>query len=133
MTANTPTGIAQAIQSRRMEVQRVTDIGGGVWRCDWLIVQAQSGEAIANLNFAVTFTEKPIATSSFEMAPNQKLSPGSFPVVSSGVYNWHQNVRTDYGGLYYTGADLVLVASGLANLSVVHHVSFTGKAMHNVS
>lgn len=124
--------IAGSLENRRSEVVRVEDAGGGVFRCRFFFgvgVPDGPGEGTVVLNFPVRFTEKPTLSSGWEMYPNQSLTLGQYPVVSSGVYVWNGGTRPDNGSPFYDGCTMVFATMGVSDLAVTIHAVFEGLAI----
>lgn len=123
--------IPSGLEYRRAEIERVADIGGGMFRCDFFVDLKTPGEFISQLGFGVRFVEKPMMTTGFDVGLGQQLPPGKFPVVTGGVYVWKSGRRPDNGLPFYDGCTLCIVATGSKDLVSTLHVSFAGKALRN--
>ena len=123
---------AQGIEARRQEVARIQEVAGGVWTHTFQIPQDQPGEALKVVSFGVTFAETPQVAHSYETPPNQKLTPGSFPIVNGGVFDWKFSRQSSWGGKLYTGCTFTMVVVAPAGWRCIHHFTLTGRAEANV-
>jgi len=92
------------------------------------------GDAEADINFPIWFTESPHMTFGGEVSGSVNLELGAFPVISAIVGSW--NVKeldsTDsrsFGRKFYTGCQLLVSVDGFAD--VIIHYQFTGTSITN--
>lgn len=87
------------------------------------------GEAVIDITFPITFSEKPIFTAGLELGDNAWLQYGSFPVWSATVGLWH-TVPAD-GDPLYGGATVGVVVLG-APRSILHYQFQAQSFTHSV-
>lgn len=88
------------------------------------------GQALLDVAFPVTYTEKPSLSYSFDLAEGQVLDPENFPTLSIGVHFYQFTERVP-GAREYNGARLIIVATGHDGLQMVVHYRFEGVALAN--
>jgi hypothetical protein len=125
--------VGNALEVRRTNVDQI-DIGaGGVFTVRQQFLTSGYGESTVPLFFTVRFVELPSVTTGWSMLPNQALQGGNYPVVHDGVFTWVSGFRVDNGYPYYDGAVMATCVLGDPNLNLVHHITFQGKAVRNIS
>lgn len=82
------------------------------------------GEIIAEVDFPISFLEKPLFAPGLEMADNISVVYGAFPIWAATVARWDTQKAADT--TLYTGATLAIVVTGAAR-SILHY-SFRGRS-----
>jgi hypothetical protein len=133
----TPPRKRGTMERRRDDVERIddmrvkaTDVSGYVLLAHGADVT--TAEATVDLDFPVTFTEKPVFTFGGELDKNHRALAGSYPTISAVIVNWEISGEID-GATEgrYIGASIACVTSGQAAQNIWLHYSFKGKAMRN--
>lgn len=86
------------------------------------------GEALTDLDFPLVFVEKPVLTYSYDLEDGQVLERGNFPMLTVGVHYFRKDQITP-GLDHYTGARLIIVATGHLDMRMNVHVRFEGKGL----
>lgn len=117
-------------EARRGTANRLDAITGKLHSVQGFIDIIGSGEAILDVNFPVWFLEKPTFTFGAEMAPDQVLTTGQYPMVSIIVHRW---AMKDFpqGVSYFAGATLIIVTTGTDEQKLIGHWQAQGKALRN--
>lgn len=121
--------LARVLDQRRGDVERSRSVQGKVYSVNGFIDMQGAGEALVDVNFPVAFQERPSFSFGAELGANQVLEDGNFPWVNAMVRSWQMIVRD--GISYYTGASVVVVASGPNDMAYTAHWTVTGKALTN--
>lgn len=88
------------------------------------------GEVTVQVAFPMTYTEEPLFFFGGAMDFNQGITPGYFPTLSCVVGSWITTPRGP-NGLYYTGANIVVVTTGTADQRMWVHWHVLGSALTN--
>jgi len=88
------------------------------------------GEVAVEVAFPMTFTEEPLFFFGGAMDFNQTITPNFFPTVSCVVGKWTTTPRGP-NGLYYVGAQIVVVTTGVADQRMWIHWHVLGSALTN--
>lgn len=123
-----PTGAP--LEARRGAANRLDSITGKLHCIQGFIEIIGSGEALLDVNFPVWFLEHPNFTFGGEMAPNQILTAGQYPMLSILVHRWAMR-EFPAGVSYYSGATLIVVSSGADDQRLIGHWRAEGKALRN--
>lgn len=90
-----------------------------------------SGEVLVDVNFPVTFSEKPLPIlGGAELTDGHNPVTDSFPKVNSTVINW-DTFMGESGNVFYTGAKLSIVVVGAGSQHIWSTYAFTGSALTN--
>lgn len=118
------------LEERRGTANRLDAITGKLHSVQGFIEIIGSGEALLDVNFPVWFMDKPTFTFGGEMAPDQVLTTGQYPMLSVLVHRWRMK---DYpnGVSYYAGATLIIVTTGTDDQKLLGHWQAQGKALRN--
>src|SRR5690606_6232292 len=88
------------------------------------------GEVVVDVNFPVSFTQKPLMQYGSELDANQTVSDGSFPTVGVTVLRYNIK-RGDLDQLYYIGATLAISITGSSSQKTWLHYHVSGKGITN--
>lgn len=118
-------------EQRRGEVERNAAMQGGMMDVTFRQELAGSGEATFPIVFPVGFVEEPIPLFGSILLPNQSLTPGDFPQITSTVRSWSDKYITDSATLYWVGANILTVGLGHDGMRFAVTGMFRGKALRN--
>lgn len=121
--------VSRAMEQRRGTVERGKSIQGREFSIHGFIDCYGAGEALQDVNFPVAFQERPAMSFGGELAVNQTLEDGNFPTINIMTRSWQTILRD--GATYYTGATLIIVATGPTTMGYTAHWQATGKALVN--
>lgn len=116
-------------QAQEMKKAQVDDAVGRVHTVSGEFVMDGTGEVILDVNFPITFIEKPKLAFGGELAPDAVITAGAFPTVSCVVGRWYYIERPNQP--FYKGAALIAVTSGPEGQKMVIHWQMTGRAITN--
>lgn len=121
---------AAPFEARRGAANRLDAATGKLHSIQGFIEISGSGEALLDVNFPVWFLERPTFTYGGEMAADQVLVAGQYPMLSVLVHRW---LKKDYpnGVSYFAGATLIIVTTGPAEQRLLGHWQAQGKALRN--
>lgn len=91
-----------------------------------------TGEAIADISFAVKFTTMPYFQYGFELQEGEGVVPGKLPTGSAFVSEWKTQERLP-NTIFYTGARIYIVTTGFQFQKMICNFSFSGTALTNPS
>lgn len=91
-----------------------------------------AGEASATVLFPVKFTSQPYFTYGFEMQTGEGVIAGKRPTGSAYVYEWIKVERLPTT-VFYVGAKITMVTTGLRYQKMICNYSFSGTALSNPS
>jgi len=106
-----------AIEARRGAIERGRSIQGRVHSVVGFVEVTGVGEAIITVTFPVTFIERPTMLFGGELGTNGVLVDGSFPTINVMVKEWTTYKKQQ--ATYWTGAVLVLVATGSSEQQII--------------
>lgn len=89
-----------------------------------------SGDSIVNIPFPIQFSQKPILSFGGDLEHGQSVTIGSLPTVSMIVTRW-DIVGSPPLQLFYQGATVAIVTSGVDDQIMYAHYTFTGVALSN--
>lgn len=90
------------------------------------------GEASSTIMFPVKFTTQPYFSYGFEIQEGEGVMPGRLPTGSAYVDEWIKVERLP-STIFYVGAKVVIVTTGLAYQKMILNANFTGTALSNPS
>ena len=90
------------------------------------------GEAVADVTFPVKFTSQPIFRYGFEMQEGEGIIAGEMPTGAAVVQSWGTIERLP-STIFYTGARLMIVTTGLKFQKMILNYSFSGVSLTNPS
>lgn len=120
--------IQHNLQAERVEAERVQSVSGGFSSVVGSAFLAGEGEGKFDVNFPVSFTNKPYFFFGHEVEQGAAISATAFPVCSASVLSWDTSVNGD-GSPLYNGAVIAVVTLGVAESHV--HFKFEGVALKN--
>ncbi len=127
--AGTARPFKDVLAQRLGELQRSASMEISPRRAMGEVTVVGAGEASVDVNFPVWFTEKPSFSFGGELAEGHSPEATNFPTISVMVLSW---VTEERGyTIYYVGAKLGIVTTGVASHSVIAHWAAEGKAMQN--
>lgn len=130
LKARPPT--AAPFEARRGAAERMDSATGRVHSIQGFMEIVGSGEALLDVNFPVWFLEKPTFTFGGEMAVDQVLTVGAYPMLSVIVHRWRMKDFPN-GVSYFAGATLIVVTTGTPEQKLIGHWEAQGKALRNPS
>ena len=89
-----------------------------------------AGEAHADVSFAVRFTEPPSVKFGFSLVEGQDILAGRMPTGSAYVSEWKTIERLPFS-VWYIGAKIDIVTTGLFYQKMILNYSFSGKTLTN--
>jgi hypothetical protein len=122
--------VARSLQQGQQQYRRYTETMADQSMRDGATVGTVTidgeGEAVVDVTFPITFSEKPIFTAGLELGDNTWLQYGTFPIWSATVGVWRTTPAE--GSPLYVGATLGVVVLGVPR-SILHYrfqaLSFT--------
>lgn len=133
MTTN-PSVTSVAGSMQRAQLRASTDAAhldsmtGKILKVWGLISILGPGEALLDVLFPVLFTELPAVSSSFHLADGEVVESGNFPVINVGVKAWNFDQKLGKTR-FYKGAELLIVATGHADMRATAHWQLEGRAV----
>lgn len=119
------------MEDRRAEVGRIEAMSGQEIRTFGFVEVEGSGELVFDVVFPVRYLERPFFSFGAELMPNQGIVTGSYPTVSQIVKSWTKFVAADGVTEYYTGATIVAVLMGHAEIRSILHWQVLAMAIMN--
>lgn len=90
-----------------------------------------AGELVKDINFPVTFTDKPLLSFGANMDENQIIVAGNFPTASVIVLKYKEKITPGTSTASYTGASLIVVTTGMEDQIMWIHWQMSGTALVN--
>lgn len=90
------------------------------------------GEASSTIMFPVKFTTQPYFSYGFEIQEGEGVMSGRLPTGSAYVDEWIKVERLP-STIFYVGAKVAIVTTGLAYQKMILNANFTGTALSNPS
>lgn len=107
-------GPAEAIETRRGEVERIHAAGAQYFKVSGEIQVIDPGETAIIVNFPVIFVDKPAFSFGPTLDDGQPIQIGSLPTCSVVVISWQERIRDD-DTVLYVGAQFAIVTTGPEN------------------
>ncbi len=126
-------GLSTTLDLRRTNVERIEDMGSGVFDSSFFIPITDVGELVVQLAFGPAFIEKPLFTSGGELGPSQPTLSGLFPTISMIVRNWNILHQLGNNNRVYVGCTLLVVTTGSDGQAMIGHAQFVGQAIWSPS
>lgn len=128
--------VFSALERRRADLGRVDDFVIKTTRVTGFVLTEGAGEAAHDVEFPVTFTERPSMSFGGELADNQFVEDLAFPTVSVVVISWIKSMTGRVGGGldapgWFVGASLAIVTSGKTDQRMWVHWQAEGKALRD--
>lgn len=120
----------QAMRRRRANENEATGLVATVTPISGFVSLDGPGQALFDVPFPLIYTEKPTLQPGYELDAGQVLDPTNFPTLSLGVH-FYTFKEPQPGVRHYTGARLIIVATGHANMKMIVHYRFEGVALVN--
>lgn len=117
------------LEARRGRVERSKSAQGRVHAVDGFVQTLGAGETTVDIEFPVSFIERPCFTFGGELGENEVLEDGNFPTISLVVKNW--KLATRGGADYYVGATLIVVSTGTTTQKMIAHWKMEAVALTN--
>lgn len=116
----------------RTTTHDINNVSAGTAQVPARVPINSSGEATATIHFPVKFTTQPYMSYGFELQEGEGTERGIFPTGSAYVVQWLKIERLP-NTIFYTGAVVTAVVTGMKYQKTILNLSFTGTALTNPS
>jgi hypothetical protein len=125
--------LATTLDERRVDIDRVEQMAGGVFRVAGFVIIQEPGELLVPVKFPIRFMEKPSFSFGGEVAPNSPVQAGKYPTLSVLVRNWQFEIQPQTGARWYVGATLLSVSTGIDGQTMEVHYQLEGRGLRGPS
>lgn len=122
----------QAYNNERTRVHDLNSVAATYAEVPGRVMINAAGEAYVDVNFGVKFTSLPYFKSGFEMQEGSGIISGRMPTGEAYVAEWKTTERLPFS-VFYSGARIHIVTTGLFYQKMLLNYSFTGIALSNPS
>lgn len=116
--------------SEMARIKDLGDMGASMSEVSGRVMINAAGEAYADVAFSVRFVEPPSFKSGFGLVEGADIIPGKMPTGSAYVAEWKTVERLPFS-VWYVGARIHIVTTGLFYQKMTLNYSFSGKTITN--